>query len=102
MSAADRTSRLLDKLQQVEAIGEGARQAMRQENVELAAHEEELLEQVHFDSVMSVQLTLNIRSVLLLQMRILEIDISSKVSTCSSNHMYTMLTVPRRPTSCAA
>ena len=46
MSTADRTSRLLDKLQQVEAIGEGARQAMRQENVDLAAHEEELLEEV--------------------------------------------------------
>jgi hypothetical protein len=58
MSAADRTSKLLDKLQQVEAIGEGARQAMRQENVDLAAHEEELLEEVqlhppvsHFSSV---------------------------------------------------
>jgi hypothetical protein len=51
MSAADRTSRLLDKLQQVEAIGEGARQAMRQENVDLAAHEEELLEKVHCDCV---------------------------------------------------
>lgn len=57
MSAADRTSRLLDKLQQVEAIGEGARQAMRQENVELAAHEEELLEQVHFYSVMPARLS---------------------------------------------
>ncbi len=46
MTAADRTSKLLDKLQQVEAIGEGARQAMRKENVDLAAHEEELLEEV--------------------------------------------------------
>jgi hypothetical protein len=46
MTVADRTSKLLDKLQQVEAIGEGARQAMRKENVDLAAHEEELLEEV--------------------------------------------------------
>jgi hypothetical protein len=46
MTAVERTSKLLDKLQQVEAIGEGARQAIRQENVELAAHEEELLEKV--------------------------------------------------------
>ena len=45
----DRTSRLLDKLQQVEAMGEGARQQMRQENVSLAAREDELLEQVLMD-----------------------------------------------------
>ena len=47
LTAVDRASRLLDKLQQVEAIGEGARQAMRHENVTLAAREDELLEQVH-------------------------------------------------------
>ncbi len=50
LTAVDRTSRLLDKLQQVEAMGEGARQQMRQENVSLAAREDELLEQVHMDT----------------------------------------------------
>ena len=68
MTAADRTSKLLDKLQQVEAIGEGARQAMRKENVELAAHEEELLEEVrssplvsYFNSFISLTFSLSRR-----------------------------------------
>ena len=46
MTAVDRTSKLLEKLQQVEAISEDARQALRRERSDLAAHEEELLEQV--------------------------------------------------------
>lgn len=76
MTAVDRTSKLLEKLQQVEAISEDARQALRRERSDLAAHEEELLEQVrHYHPTTSFLASKRPP----LQLRVLQIEVSSKV-----------------------
>ena len=82
MTAVDRTSKLLEKLQQVEAISEDARQALRRERSDLAAHEEELMEQVQNPRTLRCFTPAVSPDAPLLQLRVLQIDVSSKVRHC--------------------